>query len=152
MANLKIQRTDEYFNLIRDYKIYVDGKPVCVINNGKTKEIGIAAGRHTVTAKIDWCSSPDIVLDLPENETIELNVGSFHTSKWLMPFVAGLFLLDLVLTITVHIDYIELIALPLFFRLMYYLTFGRKKYLTLSLNHDIALQGEYSSREYGLHT
>lgn len=79
MATIRIKRTNEYSNLLRDYKIFIDGQQVGTIANGETKDFSTTVGQHTVTAKIDWCSSPDVSIDVKENQTIALNVYGLKT-------------------------------------------------------------------------
>lgn len=102
MATIRIKRTNEYSNLLRDYKILIDGQQVGTIANGETKDFSTTVGQHTVTAKIDWCSSPDVSVDVKENQTIALNVCGLKTP-------------------------IE------FLFLIYCLTKGRNRYLTLEV-------------------
>ena len=102
MATIRIKRMNEYSNLMRDYKIFIDGQQVGTIANGETKSFSTTAGQHTVTTKIDWCSSPDVTIDVEENQTVDLNVYGLKTP-------------------------IE------FLLLIYYLTKGRNRYLTLEV-------------------
>ena len=74
MAKIKIQRASKYANKIRDYKIFIDGQNVGTISDGETKEFEVMPGKRTVTAKIDWCCSPDFVIDVSANETKCLEV------------------------------------------------------------------------------
>jgi hypothetical protein len=102
MATIRIKRTSEYINLLRDYKIFIDGQQVGTIANGEIKDFPTTVGQHIVTAKIDWCSSPDVSIDVKENQTINLNVYGLKTLNG-------------------------------FLLLMYYLTKGKNKYLTLEV-------------------
>jgi hypothetical protein len=69
MATIKIQRTNECNNRMRDYKFFIDGKQVGTIANGETKEFVTVSGQHIVNAKIDCCSSQDISIDADEKKT-----------------------------------------------------------------------------------
>lgn len=79
MATIRIKRTNEYSNLFRDYKIFIDGQQVGTIATGETKDFSTTVGQHTVTAKIDWCSSPDVSIDVKEDQTVNLNVCGLKT-------------------------------------------------------------------------
>jgi hypothetical protein len=53
MATIKILRTSEYVNRIRDYQIYLDGQKVGTVANGETIRLDTTKGDHTLIAKID---------------------------------------------------------------------------------------------------
>lgn len=67
MATIKLQRTSEYINRMRDYHILIDGQKVGTIANGETKEFETTNGQHSLIAKIDWCSSPEINLNIDQS-------------------------------------------------------------------------------------
>ncbi len=48
-----------------------------------------------------------------------------------MPLGLGIFFLHVILSITMDFNYAIFLNTPIFFLLLYYLTFGRKNYLTL---------------------
>ncbi len=136
MAAIRIKRTNEYNNRMRDYKIFIDGQQIGTIANGETKEFPTTEGHHTVTAKIDWCSSPDILLDINDNQTKDLKVGGFKNGQILMPIGLGIIVLHFILSKFADFEYTIFLVAPLFLMLFYYLTIGRKKYLTLEKIND----------------
>ena len=131
MATIRLKRTSEYNNRMRDYKIFIDGQQVGTIANGETKDFPTTVGKHIVTAKIDWCSSPDISVDIKDNQTKNLKVGGFRNGQFLMPIGLGLIVLHFILSKFADFDYTIFLVAPLFLLMVYYLTIGRKKYLTL---------------------
>jgi hypothetical protein len=131
MATIRIKRTSEYNNRLRNYKIFIDGQQVGTIANGETIDFPSTVGNHFVTAKIDWCSSPEISIDVKENHTNTLKVGGFKNAQFLVPLGFGLFILHIILSIFMSFDYIIFLVLPIFFLQVYYITFGTKNYLTL---------------------
>ena len=136
MATIKLHRTNEFNNRTKDYKIFIDGQQVGTIANGEAKDFTTTVGQHTVTAKIDWCSSPDISIDIKDNQTKNLKVGGFKNGQILMPIAIGLIVLHSILKKFAEINYIIYLIAPLFILLFYYLTIGSKKYLTLSELND----------------
>lgn len=104
MATIKLQRTNENNNRLRDFKIFIDGKQVGIIANGETKEFTTTSGQHAVTAKIDWYSSPDISINVDESEIKNLKVGGFKNSNWLMQIAAGIIALHFILRMTVDFE------------------------------------------------
>ena len=63
MAKIKLQRTSENKNRLGDYQIYIDGQKIGTIANGETKEFETNNGQHSLVAKIDWSSSPELILN-----------------------------------------------------------------------------------------
>lgn len=131
MATIRLKRTSEYNNRMRDYKIFIDRQQVGTIANGETKDFPTTVGQHIVTAKVDWCSSPDISVDINDNQTKNLKVGGFKYGQILMPVGLGLIVLHFILSKFADFDYTIFLVAPLFLLMVYYLTIGRKKYLTL---------------------
>jgi hypothetical protein len=136
MATIRLKRTSEYNNRMRDFKIFIDGQQIGTIANGETKEFPTTAGPHIVTAKIDWCSSPDLSVDVNDNQTKTLKVGGFRSGQILMPIGFGLFVLHFILSKFADFDHTIFFAALLLLIPLYYLTFGRKKYLTLEEIND----------------
>jgi hypothetical protein len=136
MATIRLKRTSEYNNRMRDYKIFIDGQQVGTIANGEIKDFPTTVGQHIVTAKVDWCSSPDISIDINDNQIKNLKVGGFRNGQFLMPIGLGLIILHFILSKFAYFDYTIFLVAPLFLLLVYYLTIGRKKYLTLIENNE----------------
>lgn len=136
MATIRLKRTSEYNNRMRDYKIFIDGQQVGTIANGETKDFPTTVGQHTITAKIDWCSSPKISIELKENQTSNLKVGGFKYGQILMPVGLGLTVLHFILSKFADFDNTIFLVAPLFLLMVYYLTIGRKKYLTLEEDNE----------------
>jgi hypothetical protein len=128
MATIKIQRCTEYNNRRRDYKIFIDGKKVGTIADGETKDFVTSAGQHSIMVKIDWCSSPEISFDINDNNSKTFKVGG----NWIIPIAGGVIVLYFILKIFLDIDYALFLLLPPVLLLFYYLTVGRKRYLTLN--------------------
>ncbi|HVX28077.1 MAG TPA: hypothetical protein VHB70_17145 [Parafilimonas sp.] len=131
MATIIISRTSEYNNRLRDFQLFLDGKNIGTIANGQTKEFEVTSGQHTILAKIDWCSSPEISLVLNDFEKKKLTVGGFKNGNWIMPIALGIIVLDFILRPVFHFEYGIVLVIPAFLLLLYYLTAGRKKYLIL---------------------
>lgn len=83
MATLILQRTSQFANYFRDYKILVNDKPVAKLSNGEKFQITLNEGTHQLQAKIDWLSSPDNQITLKENEvkTIEIGCSVFQDKQ-----------------------------------------------------------------------
>ena len=132
MAKIKLQRTSENKNRLREYQIYIDGQKIGTIANGETKEFETNNGQHSLVAKIDWSSSPELTLNFDNSQTKHLEVGVSKNRNWIMRI--GLFLLGLGCVLNPFFDnkWSMFIALHVMVLFVYYLTLGRKKYLTLT--------------------
>ena len=132
MASIIINRTSEYLNRLRNYDVYIDGKKVDTISNGETKEFNISAGQHSILIKIDWCSSQILLVDINDNETKSFKVGGFKNGNWLIP--AALVILSSISSRLFDFNYLFYLIIPFFLSMVYYMTLGRKQYLTLKEN------------------
>lgn len=84
MPIIKIQRPNEILNRFRNYHIYIDGQKIEEIANGETKDFQITEGKHSVIAKIDWCSSSEINIDIAETQTKIFKVSGFKNANWIL--------------------------------------------------------------------
>ena len=137
MATIRINRTSEYINRGRNYNIFIDGEKVGTISDGETKDFPSTAGQHIVSAKIDWCSSPALSIDVKEDKIINLKIGGFKYGKILMPIGLTLIIFHFILSISIGFTYTTFAIAPLLLLLFYYVTLGRKKYLTLEKVNEI---------------
>ena len=131
MATIKIRRTYDYINAMRDYRLFIDGQIIGTIGVGQVKEFEIPAGQHSVIAKIDWCSSPEFSFEINDNDSKTFLVGGLKNGRWILPLTTGMIALFFILPHTLHTYFNLFLVLPLFLLLLYYLTFRRKNYLTL---------------------
>ncbi len=133
MGKLIISRRKEWQNRGRKFGVYIDGEKVDVIENGAIKELELEPGKHTLKFKIDWCSSPDRAIEIPENRSKSVEIRGFKLGRWLFPVfyvvLALFFLIKVFLDKT--IDELVYVVIPLFVVYLYYLTFGRKKYIEI---------------------
>jgi len=61
--------------MIRPYKIFIDNIHCGDIMSDETKEFVVDNGSHTVCAKIDWCRSNELCVDINDS-VVELEVGN----------------------------------------------------------------------------
>lgn len=133
MAVIKIQRDSGYVDKIRNYKVFIDNEKVGIISEGEIKEYNVSPGTHTISTKIDWAGSKDIIVDLKENDVVNFKVENYTAKHWLISvyFIAFITLVHIVLFITIDFQYTSLLFIPILATMGYYLTLGRNKYLTL---------------------
>ncbi len=134
MSKIRIERNSEWNNKVRKIRIYVNGIKVGAISNGETQQYQLEPGTHEVFAKIDWCGSQKLLLNLSENETTTLKLKGYKYGTWTLPIVLGLFLIHFLAKIFLDINLYFLLLLGVFAFLysMYFITFGRNNYLILT--------------------
>jgi Flp pilus assembly protein TadB len=70
--------------------------------------------------------------EVSDLETKTYQVGNFRHSNWLIPLSVAILLLHFLLSVTVHFKYtIFFLLAPAFAVLIYYMTLGYKKYLSI---------------------
>jgi|SRR5690606_30348570 len=135
MATIKIRRSSEYINKMRAIKILVDGKEIGSIANGEAKDFTLTKGQHKIEAKIDWCGSSALSFDINDTETKTFKIESYaQKNKFLnsIYLVLAIAMLHFILVETIDFYYTGFLLLPSFIYMVYHITFGRKKYLTLN--------------------
>ncbi|MGJ8761263.1 MAG: hypothetical protein ACSHXA_12010 [Polaribacter sp.] len=133
MTKIRIKRNSEWNNKARAIGIYIDGKKVGTINDGEAQEYEIDNGNHEIFAKIDWCRSPKMVLNINENEIITLILSGFKFGKFILPVILGIMLMYYLIKYALNFDFpflIWFIAIGFIYP-MYYITFGKNRYLIL---------------------
>lgn len=66
MATLTVSRRHYYPDRLRAYKILIDGEVAGRIRAGQSIEIDVPEGPHVLQAKIDWCSSKPLTVDVAQ--------------------------------------------------------------------------------------
>jgi len=134
MRKIRVERNSEWNNKARAIGIYIDGEKVGTINDGETQEYEVENGKHEIFAKIDWCRSPKIELNISENETKTIKLSGFKYSKWILPALLGIMLFYYLGKYALNIDLNFLIWIMAigFLYPIYYITFGKNRYLILT--------------------
>jgi hypothetical protein len=136
MATIKIQRESEYINFVRNYKVYIDEEKIGVIANRQIKEFDVTEGKHSICFKIDWCSSQTLSFDIHDKETKIFKSGGFKYSNLYSLIFISLIALRFIFKNTFYIDFTSILICLATLIIIYYMTFGRKKYLTLTENQE----------------
>lgn len=76
MPLVKIHRGNQFADVVRAYKIYIDGEEKSEIRRDSTEEFFIPEGTHRISLKIDWCGSPEIVFNVRTEEIVEFDCGN----------------------------------------------------------------------------
>ncbi len=132
MITVIIERSNELFNRLRDYGVYIDGEKMGTIANGETKQFELSLGEHTLCCKIDWCSSPELKFNTTEDLIKIFKVGAYRNAKLIMPLTSILLCIFLFLKFSgLNSGYYSLAFISIFLLSIYFVTIGRKRYLTL---------------------
>lgn len=133
MATVIIERSNEFNNRLRDFGVYIDDTKVGTIANGETQEYEVNSGEHTIFCKIDWAGSQKIKFNTDTDLVKIFKVSANRSSKWSTLLALGGFILFLILKYSgFSTPYYTLFFIPIFLIGVYYITIGRKKYLSLS--------------------
>jgi len=76
MAALRIRRPIQFADLIRKYRLFVDDVQMGEIRPDSEIEIQVTPGTHCVLARIDWCSSNSLQIEIEQGQVFDLEVGS----------------------------------------------------------------------------
>lgn len=77
MATLKITRSNEYANRVRNIKILLNGAEIGTIKNAETKEFPVTPGNHSLQARVDWGTSNIESFSIGDNEIRQFYIDSF---------------------------------------------------------------------------
>src|SRR5690606_7153102 len=117
------------------------------IADGETKEFTTPEGQHKIEAKIDWCGSPELSFNIKDTEIKHLTVSGYKNSTLIISAALILSVIHFVLFFGFNINYTALLFAPLLLMMLYYVTLGRKKYLSLNENNS-----EIDKHKYKIYT
>jgi hypothetical protein len=138
-----VSRPNQWLNRTRIVKVFIDDKEAGSVKNGSSEEFAIGSGQHIVQCKMDWQSSPVMIVNLNQHEIEYLIVKNAMKYYW------PLFLLMLI-GVGINLFYLRYqtqrplgasllqlaLILPALIYLLYYITIGRKKYLILEADQE----------------
>jgi hypothetical protein len=62
-----------YRDVLRSYRVMVDGKAVAKIKRGQIVTLPIPSGPHEIFLQVDWCRSPSVEVDARAGEMIAMS-------------------------------------------------------------------------------
>jgi len=132
MATIKIQRFSKFLNRTGNFKIYIDDKFVWSTYDNLLESIEVGSGCHTIQAKSGWASSRRLSFEVIENEFKTFEVGTFKLNKYL-EYLGPIVILLLALSRSYSfLKYSGLLFIPIILIMVYYSTFGVRRYFTLT--------------------
>lgn len=72
---LRVERALDSAGIFRRIVIDIDGAPAVRVGHGKTVEVAVSPGEHTLRARMDWHTSPTIEVNVPAGETVTVRVN-----------------------------------------------------------------------------
>jgi hypothetical protein len=72
---LRVERALDSAGIFRRINVDVDGEPAARVGHGKTVEVEVSPGPHSVRARMDWHSSPTLQVDVPPDETVTVRIN-----------------------------------------------------------------------------
>jgi hypothetical protein len=71
-AMIQIERKRSWADMFRSYQIFLDGKLVGTIHQGKSSSFEVHPGHHEIFLTIDWCSSQHLSMGLAPGEKVKV--------------------------------------------------------------------------------
>ncbi len=131
MGKLILNRNSEWNNKGRNFRLFIDGTEIGKISDGETKEFELKSGKHRFYAKIDWCKSKTIDFELSENENATIELAGFKYGNLAVSISLGILLVYYIskYALNIEMDFLLAIVCIGFLYPIYYLTFGRNRYI-----------------------
>lgn len=127
MGKVRIQRSNQWYGGVRDYKIFLDNQKIGEVGMGDIKEFTIPDGEHQLFARIDWFETKKVSLNLEKDEVKEIILKSSQKSKLTIPFI---FILPFLVYLTdLRLEFLLLLFIPLALILLYTLTYGKRSFI-----------------------
>jgi len=134
MPKLIIKRDSEWANKMRSFELYLNGKKFAEIEDKNLLSFEIPEGKYQLMAKIDWCGSKPLNIQIKEGETKRVEVKGFIFSKYFLPLAVFTGLLYFGIYFKYNINSLFLATILMFFfgYMSYFMSFGRNQYLRLT--------------------
>jgi len=71
---IRVTRGSYFSDMARAYKIFIDGVHCGNIKDSEVVEFPVDYGRHEICAKIDWCRSNRLFVEV-NSSTVDIEVG-----------------------------------------------------------------------------
>jgi hypothetical protein len=68
MSNIVVVRGDGYVDAIRRYRVFIDNRERGTVGACEVQTFPVSEGQHKVRMRVDWCSSPEISVDMAKGD------------------------------------------------------------------------------------
>jgi hypothetical protein len=82
VARLRVERPYDGGGILRRLSVEVDGRRIAVLRQGRSADVELSPGRHTVVASMDWTSGAVLDVDLADGEEVRLEVALPLSAMW----------------------------------------------------------------------
>ena len=133
MPKLLIKRNSEWANKMRSFDLYLNGRKFAEIKDKQVLSFTVPEGKYQLMAKLDWCGSQPLPIELKEGEIKRIEIKGFIFSKSLLPaaIVTGGLYFGIYFKLHVNSLFLATVMMFLFGYMVFFMTFGRNQYLRL---------------------
>lgn len=124
-----LKRKNEINNGLRNINVVIDKSTAVKLLNKEKIVSCIGSKPIKLYAKIDWCQSPEIEINFKKEELKKTIIISSQISNTYIIIISISLIFGLILTFIWRSWYYLIPFFLLYLRPLYYITFGRKKYL-----------------------
>lgn len=75
MSQIQLKRGKAWQDMLREYRVLVDGKHVASIGEKSEVTVPITPGKHVVQLSVDWCTSPKVEVTVEQGQTLPMGCG-----------------------------------------------------------------------------
>ncbi|MGA8854697.1 MAG: hypothetical protein WB492_11030 [Christiangramia sp.] len=133
MPKLLIRRDSEWANKMRSFDLYLNGRKFTEIKDKQLLSFQIPEGKYQLQAKIDWCGSQPLDIEIKKGETKRVEVTGFILSKYFLPVavITGIFYFLTFYRYNYNSLLLATILMILLGYFLYFISFGRNQFLRL---------------------
>ncbi|MCB7479866.1 hypothetical protein [Christiangramia sediminis] len=133
MPKLLVKRNSEWANKMRSFDLYLNGRKFAEIKDKQVLSFEIPEGKYQLMAKIDWCGSQPLDIEISEGEIKRIEVKGFIFSKYLLPVavVSGFLYFGIYFKYNTNSLFLATLLMIFFGYMLYFMSFGRNQYLRL---------------------
>ncbi|SDR90356.1 hypothetical protein [Gramella sp. MAR_2010_147] len=133
MPKLIIRRNSEWANRMRSFELFLNGVKFSEIKDKQVLSFEIPEGKYQLTAKIDWCGSEPLNIEIAKDEIKRIEINGFIFSKYLLPLaiVTGLFYFGVYFKYDHNSLFLATLLMFFFGYMLYFMSIGHNQYLRL---------------------
>ena len=115
---------------MRSFDLYLNGRKFAEIKHDQVLSFTVPDGKYELRARLDWCGSEPLPIELKEGEIKRVEVKGFIFSKHLLPLatVTGALYFGLYFKFHINSLFLATVMMMFFGYMLYFMTFGRNQY------------------------
>ena len=133
MPKLLIRRNSEWANKLRAFELFLNGRKIGEIKDRELLSFEIPEGNYELMARIDWCGSQPLKIEIAEGEVKRVEIKGFIFSRYFLTMALITAVLYFGVYFKYNINSLFLATLLMLFcgYIFYFISFGRNQYLRL---------------------